>query len=189
MALKYTKIFYSKACRNISKLGFWRIKIYHLATLLPTCRNQEYFEGADRGFASFTSISPAVIFKSWFGLMSDAFVRQFYAESPFHLKEIIIKNFIEASAAQMPNLNFTYIDVGSRVWCVMKKQLFSLRKLPCDWEVRGHCMCKEMPVIPVNRMVDMKRIIRKMEGWEGGEAQRVADPKKIYIGRCVDLLD
>jgi hypothetical protein len=24
-----------------------------------------------------------------------------------------------------------------------KKQLFSLRKLPCDCEVRGHCMCKE----------------------------------------------
>jgi hypothetical protein len=28
-----------------------------------------------------------------------------------------------------------------------KKQLFSLRKLPCGCEVSGHCVCKEMPVI------------------------------------------
>jgi hypothetical protein len=28
-------------------------------------------------------------------------------------------------------------------------------------------MCKEMPVIPVNRVVDKKRIIRKMEGRGG----------------------
>jgi hypothetical protein len=26
---------------------------------------------------------------------------------------------------------------------------------------RGHCTCKEMPVIPVNRAVDKKRIIEK----------------------------
>jgi hypothetical protein len=39
-------------------------------------------------------------------------------------------------------------------------------------------MCKEMPVIPVNRVVDPKRIIRKMEGRGGVEAQGVADPKK-----------
>jgi hypothetical protein len=39
-------------------------------------------------------------------------------------------------------------------------------------------MCKEMPVIPVNRVVDPKRIIKKTEGQEGGEAQGVADPKK-----------
>jgi hypothetical protein len=45
------------------------------------------------------------------------------------------------------------------------------------WEVRGHCMCKEMPVIPVNKVEDTKRII-KMEGWGGGEAQGVADPKR-----------
>jgi hypothetical protein len=31
-----------------------------------------------------------------------------------------------------------------------------LRKLPCDTEVRG----KEMPVIPLNRMVD-----KKMNNW------------------------
>jgi hypothetical protein len=40
-------------------------------------------------------------------------------------------------------------------------------------------MCKEMPVIPVNRVVDPKRIIGKMEGrGGGGEAQEVADPPK-----------
>jgi hypothetical protein len=62
-----------------------------------------------------------------------------------------------------------------------KKQLFSLRKLPGDFEVRGHCMCKEMPVIPVDRVVDKTRIIRKMEGQGGGEAQGVVDPKNRLI--------
>jgi hypothetical protein len=38
-------------------------------------------------------------------------------------------------------------------------------------------MCKEIPVILVNRVVDKKRIIGKMEGLEGGEAQGVADQK------------
>jgi hypothetical protein len=28
-------------------------------------------------------------------------------------------------------------------------------------------MCKEMPVIPVNRAMDKERIIRKMEGTRG----------------------
>jgi hypothetical protein len=35
-----------------------------------------------------------------------------------------------------------------------------------------------MPVIPVNKVVDPKRIIGKMEGRGGGEAQGDADPKK-----------
>jgi hypothetical protein len=35
-----------------------------------------------------------------------------------------------------------------------------------------------MPVIPVNRVVDPKRIIKKMEGRGGGEAQGVADTDK-----------
>jgi hypothetical protein len=40
-------------------------------------------------------------------------------------------------------------------------------------------MCKELPVIPVNKVVDPKRIIGKMEGQGGGgEAQGVADQKK-----------
>jgi hypothetical protein len=33
-----------------------------------------------------------------------------------------------------------------------------------------------MPVILVNRVVDNKRIIEKIEGQGGGEAQGVADP-------------
>jgi hypothetical protein len=31
-------------------------------------------------------------------------------------------------------------------------------------DFRGHCMCKEVPVIPVNRVVDPKRIIGKNGG-------------------------
>jgi hypothetical protein len=42
--------------------------------------------------------------------------------------------------------------------------------------MRDNCMCKEMPVIPVNRVVDKKRVIGKMEGRGGGEAQGVAAP-------------
>jgi hypothetical protein len=53
-----------------------------------------------------------------------------------------------------------------RVWSLIhnKKHLFSLRKLPWDCEVRGHCKCKEMQAILVNRVVDKKRIIRKNGG-------------------------
>jgi hypothetical protein len=43
-------------------------------------------------------------------------------------------------------------------------------------------MCKELPVILVNKVVDPKRIIgQKMEGRGGGEAQGVADQKKNEI--------
>jgi hypothetical protein len=42
-------------------------------------------------------------------------------------------------------------------------------------------MCKEMPVIPVNWVVDKKIIIEKMEGLGGGEPQGVADPQKIPL--------
>jgi hypothetical protein len=45
-----------------------------------------------------------------------------------------------------------------------QKKHCSLRKLPSYCAVRGHWMCKEMPVIPVNRVVDKKRIIGKNEG-------------------------
>jgi hypothetical protein len=43
-------------------------------------------------------------------------------------------------------------------------QLFSLRETTMHWEVRGHCMCKEMLVIPVNRVVDPKGLIGKNGG-------------------------
>jgi hypothetical protein len=36
-----------------------------------------------------------------------------------------------------------------------------------------------MPVIPVDRVVDKKRIIRKREDRGGGDAQGVADPKNF----------
>jgi hypothetical protein len=39
-----------------------------------------------------------------------------------------------------------------------------------------------MPVITVNRVVDTKRIIGKMEGRGGGEAQGVANPKREVNG-------
>jgi hypothetical protein len=47
-------------------------------------------------------------------------------------------------------------------------------------------MCKEMPVIPGNKVVDPKRIIGiKMVGRAGGAAQGVADPppqkNKVHI--------
>jgi hypothetical protein len=48
-------------------------------------------------------------------------------------------------------------------------------------------MCKELPVIPVDKVVDPKRIIRKkMEGLGGGEAQGVADPKKHQNSEAFD---
>jgi hypothetical protein len=46
----------------------------------------------------------------------------------------------------------------------MLSKMFSLRKLICNCEVRGHIMCKEMPVIPVNRAVYKIRIIGKNGG-------------------------
>jgi hypothetical protein len=41
--------------------------------------------------------------------------------------------------------------------------MYSLRILPCNCEVIGHCMCKEMPVILIDRVVGKKRILGKME--------------------------
>jgi hypothetical protein len=37
-------------------------------------------------------------------------------------------------------------------------------KTRIDCEVRGHCMCKKMPVIPVNRVVNKKILIGKKSG-------------------------
>jgi hypothetical protein len=52
-------------------------------------------------------------------------------------------------------------------------------------------MCKEMPVIPVDRVVDKKRIIGKMEGLGGGEAQWVADPppRNYKVKKLTSLAD
>jgi hypothetical protein len=43
------------------------------------------------------------------------------------------------------------------------------------------CMCKEMSVIPVNRVVDKKTVTRKNEGQGGGEAQGADDPLKSSV--------
>jgi hypothetical protein len=61
------------------------------------------------------------------------------------------------------------IDPVLRAWSLIhnKNQLFSLRKLPFDLEVRDHGTCKEMLVILANRVMDKKRII-KIEGRGGG---------------------
>jgi hypothetical protein len=50
-------------------------------------------------------------------------------------------------------------------------------------------MCKEMPVILVNRVVVPKRIIGKMEGQGGGGAQEVADPPPQKKTQPVSILD
>jgi hypothetical protein len=42
-------------------------------------------------------------------------------------------------------------------------------------------MCKELSVILVNKVVDPKRIIGKIEGRGGGEAQGVGDQIYMYI--------
>jgi hypothetical protein len=71
---------------------------------------------------------------------------------------------------------------------VNKNQLFSLRILPCDCEVRGPCMCKEMPVIPVDRVVDKNRIIRKNGGPRRRRGTRGQDPKNPTTYVCVQLV-
>jgi hypothetical protein len=57
--------------------------------------------------------------------------------------------------------------------------MFSLRKLPYYCEVRAYYMCKEMAVIPVNRVVDKKIIIGKK--WRAKEEEGYKGPltKKV----------
>jgi hypothetical protein len=63
--------------------------------------------------------------------------------------------------------------------------------LPCDCEVRGHCMGKEMPAIPINRVVKKKSMIGENGGPRRRRGTRVADPppqKKIKITKMAALL-
>jgi hypothetical protein len=64
-----------------------------------------------------------------------------------------------------------------------EKPICSLwKKLLCDWEVRGHCMYKEMPVIPVNKVVVPKRIIRKNWGPRRRRGTRgCSPPQKTFM--------
>jgi hypothetical protein len=79
-------------------------------------------------------------------------------------------------------------------WSLIRKGkiMFSLRKLPCDCEVRGHCKCKEMPVISVNRVVDKKRIIgkngrAKEEERQKGSLTQKWPPKTLRINQKLTL--
>jgi hypothetical protein len=60
-------------------------------------------------------------------------------------------------------------QISSWSFICNKNQLISLRILPCECEVRGHYKCKEMPVIPVDRVVAKKRQIGKNGGLRGEE--------------------
>jgi hypothetical protein len=53
--------------------------------------------------------------------------------------------------------------------------------LPCYWEVRGHCIYKEIPVIQANRVVDPKSIIgKKWKAEEEEERHKGRRPNKTY---------
>jgi hypothetical protein len=50
-------------------------------------------------------------------------------------------------------------------------------------------MCKEMPVIPVNNVVDPNRIIRRK--WRAKEEERhkgLLSPQKLHFGRFFDKI-
>jgi hypothetical protein len=57
-----------------------------------------------------------------------------------------------------------------------KELKFSLRILPCDCEVRGHCMCKEMLVIPVGQGGGQEKNNRKNGGSRRGTRGRWGAP-------------
>jgi hypothetical protein len=50
--------------------------------------------------------------------------------------------------------------------------------LPCDCEVRGHCLSKEKLVIPVKRVVDKKKILRKNGGPKERRKRLLTPPPK-----------
>jgi hypothetical protein len=47
-------------------------------------------------------------------------------------------------------------------WSVMGREIETLQRQVGSFKI--HCKCKEMPVIPVSRVVDPKRIIGKNGG-------------------------
>jgi hypothetical protein len=46
-----------------------------------------------------------------------------------------------------------FVSKWRGVWYLTKNNCSLWENLPCICEVRGHCMCKEMPLIPVNMYV------------------------------------
>jgi hypothetical protein len=51
-----------------------------------------------------------------------------------------------------------------------KKQMFYLRETSMHCEVRGNCMCKEMPVSPVDRVDNTKK--NNWNNWRTKEEER-----------------
>jgi hypothetical protein len=75
--------------------------------------------------------------------------------------------------------NFPFLNLMKYAYYQPYSPSFSLwETLPCDWEVGGHCMCKERPVIPVNRVIGPLRIIRKNGGPRRRRGTRGRWPKK-----------
>jgi hypothetical protein len=60
-----------------------------------------------------------------------------------HLQHVVVHRFVGGDLENVENKLFSF---------------------SCDFELRGHCMCKEMIVISVKRVVDKKRIIGKNGG-------------------------
>jgi hypothetical protein len=54
--------------------------------------------------------------------------------------------------------------------CFIVYITFLLKRYQNRQIILGHCMCKELPVIPVNKVVDPKRIIGKK--WRAEEEER-----------------
>jgi hypothetical protein len=64
---------------------------------------------------------------------------------------------------------------------------FYLRILPCGCEVRGHYMCKEMPVIPIDMVMDEKIIVRNCGGPRRRRGTRGRWPQKDQIRQTPGL--
>jgi hypothetical protein len=66
-----------------------------------------------------------------------------------------------------------------------KHNIVYLRILPCDCEVRGHCLCNALPIISVNTVVDKKRIIGK--NWSAKEEERRKGllTQKVFMLMCL----
>jgi hypothetical protein len=75
----------------------------------------------------------------------------------------------------MPLSHFTLqIFFDSRAWSLIRNkiiQLFSVTDTAMGLISQRPLHYKEMPVIPVNKVVDPKRIIRKREGQGGGDTR------------------
>jgi hypothetical protein len=58
----------------------------------------------------------------------------------------------------------TRVQTSARSNFFSESMALSLRKLPRGWEVRGQCICKELPVIPVKGWRPQKELSEKNGG-------------------------